>query len=322
MNRGDLELRHINLVTEQVDFRSDLLQGLGSKPKATSPKHLYDERGSQLFDKECEQPEYYLPEAEAEIMERHAPDIAKHLGPRPCIIEPGSGAAKKVRVLLDALDVEKYIPIDISTEFLTESAADLQKDYPDISIDCISADFTQVRELPSEVQDGEQTKVVFFPGSTIGNFDQEDARALLCNFRGVLAPSGHLLIGVDLKKDREVLERAYNDEAGIGASFHKNLLRRANREADADFDPAAFAYRAAYNAPRGRMEMYLVSRREQEVVIDGEPVEFGEGERWSTQYSYKYSAGEFRELAGDCGFSRVDYWTDADDLMSVQLFRS
>jgi dimethylhistidine N-methyltransferase len=315
-------MQHINLLTEQVDFRSDLLQGLCAEPKTTSPKHLYDERGSQLFDRECQQPEYYLPDAEAEIMARHAPDIAKHVNSKACIIEPGSGAAKKVRVLLDALDVSRYIPIDISTEFLTESAAGLQQDYPGVAIDCISADFTQVRELPSQVQIRDQEKVLFFPGSTIGNFEENQARALLANFREILAPSGYLVIGVDLKKDPRVLERAYNDRAGVGACLHLNLLRRANREADATFDPGAFAYRASYNGRRGCVEMYIVSRKEQEVLVDGERVEFAEGERWHTQSSYKYSLEEFCALAGSSGFARVDYWTDEADLMSVQLFRA
>ncbi|MGD2134663.1 MAG: L-histidine N(alpha)-methyltransferase [Gemmatimonadales bacterium] len=313
---------HIDLLTPQADFRSDLLDGLSAAPKATSPKHLYDERGSHLFDIECEQPEYYLPDAEAQIMERHARDIARCVHERPCIIEPGSGAAKKVRVLLDVMDVAKYIPIDISTEFLLESAADLQRDYPGVSIECISADFTCLRRLPRQVLDDDEKGVLFFPGSTIGNFEEDEAGALLGVFREILAPAGHLIIGVDLKKDRNVLERAYNDEAGIAASLHRNLLERANREAGANFDPSAFTYRAVYNAAKGRMEMYLVSRRDQEVLVDGAPVRFAEGERWHTQSSYKYSLEQFRELAERQGFTRVNYWTDSDDLMSVQVFRT
>lgn len=316
-------MRHFDLLTEQVDFKTDMIRGLSSQPKRTSPKHLYDRRGSQLFDEECDQPEYYLPTAETEIFERHADDMAKHLNSRVCIIEPGSGAATKVRALLDNVDtVEKYVPVDISTEFMKKSAQRLEEDYPELAIDCVSADFTQISELPPAVDENFDERLVFFPGSTIGNLEPPEAERLLTNFRSLADPSGYLLIGVDLRKDPEVIERAYNDEAGIGARLHTNLLRRANRELGADFDPAGFRYRAAYNPSKNRMEMYLVSRREQEVAIDGRTFTFNEGEAIHTQCSYKYSLDEFRSLAEKCGFSRVDYWLDSNRLFSVQLYRT
>jgi dimethylhistidine N-methyltransferase len=302
------------------DFRDDVIDGLQRSQKTLPSKYFYDAEGSRLFDCICELDAYYPTRTELAIMERHIDDIGRRIGPRAMLIEPGSGSSLKTRILLDHLpEVAAYVPVEICREHLEQAAADLAAIYPDVQILPLCADFTEDFELPaSDCQPSR--KVVFFPGSTIGNFMPDQARRLLRQMADLAGRGGGLLIGVDLKKDRRILERAYNDQAGVTAAFNRNLLVRINRELDADFDLDTFSHRAFYNAQRGRVEMHLVSDAEQSVMVDGVQIDFDEGESIRTECSHKYSVQEFRDLAASAGYREVDLWIDPDRLFSVQFF--
>ena len=306
--------------TATRDFRDDVVNGLQQPVKTLSSKYLYDAKGSQLFDRICELDEYYPTRTELAIMESNIGDIAERVGPRTMLIEPGSGSSMKSRMLLDNLeDVVAYVPVEICREHLELAATELAETYPDVQMLPVCADFTDDVRVPTS--DRTPTKrVVFFPGSTIGNFMPDDARQLLQRMAGLAGRDGGLLIGVDLKKDRETLERAYNDREGVTAAFNRNLLERINNELDADFDLDTFTHNAFYNEANGRIEMHLVSKDDQSVVVDGETIAFREGESIRTECSHKYGIEQFRDMAADAGFEAVDVWTDPDQLFSVRYF--
>ena len=298
-------------------FLDDVLEGLSQSQKTLSPKYFYDEAGSALFDAICELPEYYPTRTEIAIMREHVRDMAERLGPRCALIEYGSGSGRKTRILIEALAPVAYIPVDIAAAQLKASSAELGREFPALAVYAVCADYSRPLALPDLNGVNARRRIVYFPGSTIGNFTVEEAAAFLKNARAVAGPGGGLLIGVDLKKDPARLHAAYNDAQGVTARFNLNVLARINRELDADFDLSAFQHRAFYNADLGRIEMHLASLREQQATVHGRVIRFRSGETMHTESSYKYSVEEFGALARGAGFAPAACWTDAERLFSV-----
>jgi dimethylhistidine N-methyltransferase len=297
-------------------MRREVLQGLRALHKNLPCKYFYDPRGSRLFDQICDLPEYYPTRTEEGILQRHADEMADRLGGDRCtLVEYGSGSSRKTRILLDRLPRSAYVPIDISGEHLARSAARLAQAYPELTIHPICADYTRPLTLPRH---RDRCSVVFFPGSTIGNFHPADAQAFLRQMAGVCGAGGGILIGVDLRKDPRVLENAYNDARGVTAAFNLNLLHRLNRELDADFDLSHFSHHAPYNPHAGRIEMHLISTRAQTVVIGQARVSFTADEAVLTECSYKYTLEGFAALAAGAGLRVEQVWTDPQQWFSVQ----
>jgi dimethylhistidine N-methyltransferase len=312
-------------LTEQdfsvADSLAEIVEGLSQTQKSLSPKFFYDARGSKLFDEICELPEYYLTKTELAIMRAHIGDMAALVGPQASLIEFGSGSSLKTRILLDGLDrLAAYVPVDISREYLMTAAESLAADYPDIEVWPVLADFTQPFKLPNPSV-MPLRNIVYFPGSTIGNFSPEKAHSLLTVMHEESGADGALLIGVDLQKDRAVIERAYNDSAGVTAEFNLNILLRINTEFGANFDVALFRHHAVYNEKHGRIEMYLISACEQIVRIGGRSFSFGKGETILTEHSHKYTLEQFGKIANRAGFAVDTVWTDPEELFSVQYCR-
>jgi len=311
---GDSELPAA--ATQDGAFAHDMMRALASRPRSISPKYFYDAKGSRLFDRICELPEYYPTRTELRILADNARAIAAQMGPRAEIVEFGAGSLRKVRLLLDAMDrPARYLPIDISGEHLAHSAAALQQDYPGLDVQPVVADYTQRLLLPAPVP-GAGRRVGFFPGSTIGNFMPQEALHFL-QVAGQVLRGGALLLGADLVKDPAVLHAAYNDAEGVTAAFNLNLLARANRELGTRFALDQFAHSAFYNAPQQRIEMHLVSRRRQQVELGGECYEFDEGETLHTEHSHKFTLEGLRVLATQAGFRPGPVWLDEDRLFSV-----
>lgn len=297
--------------------RMEILGGLRARQKRLSPKFFYDQRGSELFDRICELPEYYVTRTELEIMRRHLPEVARLVGPGAAIIEFGAGSNLKVRRLLAHLErPAAYVPVEISGDYLLEQAEDLARDFPGLSVQPVTADFTKPFELPRHPV-APRRNLVFFPGSTIGNFTRLQAKQLLEVMRNQAKPGGALLIGVDLEKDAALLEAAYNDRSGVTAEFNLNVLRRINEEHEATFELDAFRHEAVYDAEQSRIEMRLVSKKEQTVSVAAEEISFREDEFIVTEYSHKYTIADFQKLASDAGFRPDRYWTDDENLFSL-----
>jgi L-histidine Nalpha-methyltransferase len=310
-----------DLAPGEESFRDAVFAGLGCEPKTLPCKFFYDARGSALFEEICLLPEYYLTRTEIAILERYAGAIAAHIGPNCRLIELGSGASIKVRILLRALTAPAaYVPVDISREWLQEAARQLAADFPGLPVVAVCADYTRPFPLPP-LPGPAGTRVGFFPGSTIGNFEPDAVVRFLRQCGEFLGRGGNMLVGVDLKKDPAILNAAYNDKAGMNAAFNLNLLARINRELDGDLDLGRFAHAAFYNPDAGRMELYLESLAAQTATIAGRHFEFAAGERIHTENSYKYSVDEFRALAARAGFRPVETWTDPDHLFSVHYLR-
>jgi L-histidine N-alpha-methyltransferase len=308
----------LDLEPQFCDAEQEILGGLSKPQKQISAKYFYDENGSRLFDEICVQPEYYPTRTELDIMETHIGDIADLVGSQASIIEFGSGSSLKTRLLLSNLrELAAYVPVDISRETLRSTAESLATDYPDIEVLPVCADFTQPFELPTP-RLMPQRNLVFFPGSTIGNFGADKALSLLRVMRAEAKDGGALLIGVDLVKPTEILEPAYNDAAGVTADFNLNLLERLNREHDANFSLQAFQHEAVYDVENTRIEMRLVSLQNQRIRVAGENFSLDEGEYIVTEHSHKYSLGRFKSMAEIAGFSVQNVWTDKNDLFSVQ----
>jgi dimethylhistidine N-methyltransferase len=300
------------------DMREEVLAGLRHTAKSLPPKLFYDQIGSELFERITGLPEYYPTRTEIAILEARGPEIARLAGDDCLLIEYGSGASRKVRILLDALGGRcHYLAIDISKQHLIESTAQLAAEYPGIGAFAVCADYTRPFALPPEALTAAGRRIVFYPGSTIGNFTPAEAKEFLTNTARQVGPQGGLLIGVDLKKDPAKLNAAYNDSQGVTAQFNRNLLSHINRSLGANFEVSSFRHRAFYNEHAGRIEMHLVSRRDHTVTVAGEAIHFGEGESIHTENSYKYSIEEFRQLAGESGFRPQEVWTDAGSLFSV-----
>jgi dimethylhistidine N-methyltransferase len=301
-----------------TDELAALIDGLRQPQKIISPKWFYDEKGSQLFDEITRLPEYYLTDTEIAIMETHIDAMTDRIGECASLIEFGAGSGMKTRLLLEHMDIPAaYVPVDISEEHLLRSQQSIQADFPDIEVLPVAADFLKPFDLPDpEVEP--RRNVIYFPGSTIGNFEDEDALALLRVMHAEAGRGGALLIGVDLQKDPAVIDAAYNDGAGVTAEFNRNMLRHLNREFGSDFELDAFEHRATYRPDEGRVVVELVSRQKQEVHIGDACIAFEHDESIITEYSHKYTLDEFAALADKAGFSVDEVWTDPRDWFSVQ----
>ena len=310
-----------DLAPGEESFRDAVLAGLSASPKSLPCKFFYDQRGSALFEAICEVPEYYLTRTELGILETQAATIAARIGAHCRLVELGSGASRKVRLLLDALETPvAYVPVDISRGFLREAAASIAADFPALEVIAVCADYTRPFDLPRI--DGPPGKTVgFFPGSTIGNFEPEAVVTFLSHCGRLLGPGAEMLIGADVKKDKAVLDAAYNDAAGLNAAFNLNLLHRIVKELDGDIVIDDFAHVAFYNPDEGRVELYIKSLRDQSAVIAGRRFSFTAGEMIHTENSYKYAIPEFRALAARAGFQTLDTWTDAECKFSVHYLR-
>jgi L-histidine N-alpha-methyltransferase len=313
-----VSLELCDLSPERERFLADVLEGLGRSPKSLPCKYFYDARGSALFDRICTLPEYYPTRTELGILRRHAGAMAAAIGPHALLVEYGSGSSTKTRLLLDRLaEPAAYVPVDISREHLLASAEALAAHYPKLRVVPVCADFTARFALPEVT--GADRVVGYFPGSTIGNFGPAEARKFLADVAEQCGPGGALLIGVDLQKPRAVLEAAYDDARGVTAEFNRNLLRRANRELGADFDLAAFDHRAFWNAALGRVEMHLVSRRDQVAHVAGRAIPFAKGETIHTENSHKYTLESFEALAHGAGWRVLRHWASPEPAFAVFL---
>ncbi|MFP4495953.1 MAG: L-histidine N(alpha)-methyltransferase [Halochromatium sp.] len=298
-----------------ADLRAEVLAGLAKPRKQLSPKLFYDAEGSKLFDAICELPEYYPTRTEIAILRAHGAEMAQRLGREALLVELGSGSSLKIQVLLEALQPAVYMPVDISSAHLQQSAQALAAAFPKLEVHAVCADYSAPFELP--VDDHEHPRAAFFPGSSIGNFEPDEAEQLLHRVGAILGAEGRLLIGVDLIKERERLERAYNDAAGVTAAFNMNLLSRINRELEGGFDLSRFRHEAFFNPEQSRVEMHLLSTCDQRVAVAGATFAFREGETIHTECSHKYSIDGFHALAGRAGFEAEQVWTDPEQLFSV-----
>jgi len=301
------------------EFLQDLRHALAAPPHAISPKYFYDAEGSRLFDRICDLPEYYPTRTERGILAASAAEIAECTGLGGDLVEFGAGSCSKVRLLIDALQPRRYVPIDISTEHLEAAAAQLGEDHPGLLVLPLTADYTASVRLPPPLAGA--PRIGFFPGSTIGNFAPAEALQFLRNAARLLRGGG-LLIGADLVKDPAVLHAAYNDAQGVTADFNLNLLARANRELGTAFDLGRFWHSAFYNAAQQRIEMHLVSRERQHVELAGERFTLEEGQALHTENSHKFSIEGLRRLARQAGFEPGPAWTDAQGLFSVHWLRA
>lgn len=315
-------------------FRADALAGLALPQKRLDPKYLYDARGSELFEEICRVPEYYPTRTEAMIFDTCLNEVAEVLGPQCTLIEPGSGSGEKGQRLLEALEAPRaFVPMEISGAALADSADYLAPRFPEVEIHPVQADFAAGEALPEQVP--ARDRVVFFPGSTIGNFTREERGALLRRFADMVAPDdgaqaagseaaadgGALLIGFDLVKEPDALRAAYDDRGGVTARFNLNLLDRMNRELDATFKIDRFAHAAPWVAEGSRIEMRLVSRADQEVEVAGRRFAFRAGEYIHTESSHKFTVDAFDDEAKRAGFAPVQQWTDPKGWFCVGLYR-
>jgi dimethylhistidine N-methyltransferase len=302
------------------EFAADVLAGLTAMPKRLSPKYFYDRVGSELFERITELPEYYLTRCDVGILTEHAEDIAKLIPKGAALIEFGSGSSAKTRILLSrAKSLSAYVPVDISAEFLHQQTDTLRREYSSVAMVPVIADFAKPFQLPPAVE--KRPRVGFFPGSTIGNFEPHEAARVLHTAARVLGKAAVFVVGVDLVKDTRILQKAYNDAAGITARFNLNLLARINRELGGNFDLASFEHHAFFNRERSRIEMHLASLKRQRVRVLGECIDFRAGETIHTENSYKYSVDSFRALARGAGWTPTAVWTDPKEYFSVHVLR-
>jgi dimethylhistidine N-methyltransferase len=303
--------------TEDTQLK-EIIAGLRQPEKMISPKYFYDARGSKLFDAITHLPEYYPTETEFGIMRDNIDEIVALVGEQASLIEFGSGSSRKTRVLLEKLNrLAVYVPVDISEDLLINSAKIIRSEFPGLEVLPVVADFTGAFALPDPAIMPHRN-IVYFPGSTIGNFADDAAQQLLELIYQEAGEDGALLIGIDLQKDPAIIERAYNDSAGITAEFNLNMLSRLNREFGFDFDTNSYSHRARYDLVNGRVELHLISSRDQVVTTGEEKFSVSEGEAILTEYSHKYTIDGFAAMAGRAGFSVAKFWTDADLLFSVQ----
>jgi dimethylhistidine N-methyltransferase len=307
-----------DLATDRQDFRTALIEGLSGAHKAIPCRFLYDEPGSALFDRICDLPEYYPTRTEIGILRAYAPDMAGAIGPEAQLVELGSGSSAKVGILLDALDRPAgYVPIDIAEEHLLAAARRIQAEYPDLRVEAVCADFAQDFALPANR--GAGRRVGFYPGSTIGNLEPDDAERFLAAWAERLGKGALMIVGVDLRKSAAIVEPAYDDAQGITALFSLNVLARANRELGADFDLQRFRHRARYDADTGKVGIDLVSLADQVATVGDSRFSFSKGEALHIENSWKYTIDDFQALANRAGFQPVAVWTDAQTLFSVHL---
>lgn len=303
---------------ELTQVAQEVIAGLSQSPKQVSPKYFYDEKGSALFDAITELDEYYVPRVEKAILVRHRAEICAAIGSGMTLVEPGAGSCEKIRWLLPELDLAAYVPMDISGEHLQASAVSLGDDYAELKITPQVCDHTRGIDLNLAVDDA--PPVFFYPGSSVGNFEPEAAVEFMRAMRAQMQDTGGLLIGVDTKKDADILHAAYNDSACVTAQFNINLLENLNSLLEGDIDTDKFAHHAIYNVERGRIEMHLRCIGEHSAQLAGHQLEFAEGELVHTEYSYKYHPDEFIELARSAGFAPVKVWQDEDRWFAVMYF--
>ena len=320
MNKQAGQIAVLDFEPANEEFCEQVIAGLSQRPRTLPCKFFYDETGSALFLKICELPEYYVTRTEMRILRERGGEIASALGRGIELIGLGTGAGTKTRILLDNLEAPvAYVPVDISREQLTQSTITFHKRFPALEILPVCADYLQPFDLPRRSHPVNRT-VVYFPGSTIGNLEPEDATDFLKKIAAIIGPGGALLMGVDLKKSKAILERAYNDSAGVTAQFNLNLLARANRELGSDFDLQRWRHQAVYNEKAGRIEMHLISAGSQTVNIADTAFTFAPGEHIITEFSYKYSPSEMIALAGAVGLRFEKIWTDEQKLFGLFLF--
>jgi dimethylhistidine N-methyltransferase len=318
MNREPASFHDLHPTSD--DLATDVLAGFSRAQKSIPPKYFYDAEGSRLFDAITELPEYYPTRTETAMLIAYADEIARKAGTGHLLVEPGSGSCTKARILFEGLQPCAYVPMDISRDHLRVAAQEVAVEYPWLEVHAACTDFTRLMTLPPSSPEGR--RLAFFPGSSIGNFDPQAAIGFLGMIADMVGAGGQLLIGVDLKKDRTVLEAAYDDARGVTAAFNLNLLARINRELGADFDLAQWRHKALYNEAQGRIEMHLVSRVDQQVSLLGQTFRFAGGETIHTENSYKYSVAGFRDLASQAGFTTDTVWVDADRLFSLHLLQT
>lgn len=308
-------------VTHHEKIADEILESLSETPKRLPTKLFYDEKGSLLFDQICELDEYYPTRTELKILEDNIDEIVDSIGEESLLLELGSGSSLKTRLLLDHLsNFSSYVPVDISSDHLVKSSATLKHDYPGLSIYPLVADYTKPFTLP-EVLEPYKTVDAFYPGSSIGNFTPVEAKEFLKRIAKTCGSDSGLLIGVDLKKDERILNSAYNDAKGTTAQFNLNILNHINNLTDANFEVNKFLHLAFYNESESRIEMHLESKEDQEINIAGEKILFGKDELILTEFSYKYSVSDFKNLAQDI-YTLENVWTDKNKLFSVQFYRA
>ena len=314
-----MPFRFIDFPSARDDLRADTLAGLAATPKSLPPKYFYDEAGCRLFEAICRQPEYVLTRTELSLMRDKLPEIAAAIGAVDCIIEPGAGDCTKVRLLIDALQPAHLLVLDIAGPALAAAAQPLAEENPMLEVTALGMDFIHALGAAAPYLP-EGRRLVYYPGSSIGNFSPDEATALLAQFKQLAGDDGQLLIGFDLKKDPVLLHRAYNDAAGITAAFNLNLLARLNRELEADFDLDQFRHYAFYNPALGRIEMHLASLCEQQVHVAGHAFSFASGETLHTENSHKYRRDEFVEVAIKAGWCFAQDWEQGG--FAVQLYKA
>jgi dimethylhistidine N-methyltransferase len=303
-----------------IDTMSDDIHyGLSQQQKKLSPKYFYDKKGSELFDAITDLPEYYPTRTEIALLKQYANDFAELLGKDSILFELGSGSSLKIRILLEALKPKIYVPMDISKEHLIESAQLLASDYPWLEVHANRVDYSKADWQIPDFGPGRYN--AFFPGSSIGNFDPDDALKLLQQIALLVGKKGGLLIGVDLIKDQSILERAYNDKQGVTAQFNLNMLDHINRRLNSKLDTSAFNHKAVYNDHNDRIEMHLISQQTQDVKIEGHRYHFEAGETIHTESSYKYSVNSFHKLAKQAGFTALKVWQDKESLFSIHYLQ-
>ena len=313
----------VDLKPAVEDFSAAVAHGLSQSPKELPCRFFYDEAGSTLFEKICETEEYYVTRTEKALLSQIAPNIAAIAGPGYSVVEFGTGSSAKIRILLSALDAPAaYIPIDISREHLIATANGVAVDYPDVAVGAVCGDFVGMSALPKEAAIGSGPKLGFFPGSTIGNFEPDAAREFLGRARGVLAPGDGFVVGVDLKKDIERLNAAYNDATGYTAAFNKNVLARIRDELGAAIDIDHYEHVAFYSEEKSRVEMHLRSLTAQEIALGDRVFHLAKDEMIHTENSCKYSADDFKALSEAAGFEHVEVWTDVRNYFSIHYLRA
>lgn len=324
MTLGNLSLEEplvlFDQLPAQTDVREEILAGLLTTPKRLPPKYFYDERGSHLFEQITQLPEYYLTRSELEILSTQGNAIADAIQHNDCLIEYGSGSSQKVRLILDALDPRTYVPVDISRTHLLDAATKINASYLNLQVLPVCADYSKVFELPSQVRGSRLT--AFFPGSSIGNFDRVEAAEFLKSVHTVLGTGGRMILGLDKRKERNILEAAYNDSLGVTADFNLNILRHLNEKLDTQFDVGAFTHHAVYNDVDGRIEMYLRCNKSQFVQIDSNSISIQENELIHTENSYKYSLDELHALAKSANMSCQQIWEDSQSYFMVVLLEA
>ena len=313
-----MTLNFHDLAPVQESFADAMKATLSSSDRSIAPKFLYDEAGADLFGQITRTPEYYPTRTETAILTDHAPEMAAAIGPDARLIEFGASSSAKVRILLEALDRPRaYVPIDVSADHLRQVAEGIARDFPALMVVAVCADYTEPFALPTEVMTGHGRRVGFFPGSSIGNLEPREAERFLSLWARQLGDEGAMLVGVDLRKDKTVLQRAYDDAQGVTSRFTLNLLARANRELGTDFDLDGFRHDPEWEDDQSRISINLESLKDQTVRLDGETYHIAKGEKIHTEYSYKYTVEGFADLARRAGYAPKAVWTDPGRMFSV-----